>query len=52
MYQRCFVKNVKNLTSKQTFAKWQAILSAFDFKIEYIKGSSISLPNFLTQEFL
>ena len=45
-------KNVKNLVSKQIFARWQAILSAFDFEIEFIKGESNSLPDFLTREFL
>jgi hypothetical protein len=32
-------KDVENIASKQIFARWQAILSAFDFDIEYIKGS-------------
>ena len=45
-------KDVKNLVSKQIFARWQAILSAFDFEIEFIKGSANSLPDFLTREFL
>lgn len=30
-------KNVKNLVSKQISARWQAILSNFDFDIEHIK---------------
>jgi len=34
------------------FARWQAILSAFDFDIEFIKGESNSLPDFLTRKFL
>ena len=46
------LKDVKNLVSKQIFARWQAILSAFDFDIEFIKGDSNSLPDFLTREFL
>nr|KYP66575.1 Enzymatic polyprotein [Cajanus cajan] len=45
-------KDVKNLTSKQIFARWQAILSIFDFEIEYIKGTSNTLPDYLTREFL
>jgi hypothetical protein len=45
-------KDVKNLVSKQIFARWQAILSVFDFDIEFIKGDSNSLPDFLTREFL
>jgi len=45
-------KDVKNLVSKQIFAHWQAILSAFDFDIEFIKGESNSLLDFLTREFL
>ena len=45
-------KDVQNLVSKQIFARWQAILSVFDFEIEFIKGSSNVLPNFLSQEFL
>jgi len=45
-------KDVKNFASKQIFARWQAILSVFDFEIEYIKGTSNSLPDYLTREFL
>jgi hypothetical protein len=45
-------KDVKNIASKQIFARWQAILSAFDFDIEYIQGSQNSIPDFLTREFL
>jgi len=45
-------KDVQNLVSKQIFARWQAILSAFDFEIEFIKGINNSLPDFLTREFL
>lgn len=45
-------KVVKNLVSKQNFTRWQAILSAFDFEIEFIKGENSSLPDFLTREFL
>jgi len=45
-------KDVQNLVSKQIFAKWQAILSAFGFEIEFIKGINNSLPDFLTREFL
>jgi hypothetical protein len=45
-------KDVENIASKQIFARWQAILSVFDFDIEYIKGSENSIPDFLTREFL
>lgn len=45
-------KDVKNLTSKQIFARWQAILSVFDFDIEYINGINNSLADFLSREFL
>jgi len=45
-------KKVKNLVSKQIFARWQAILSSFHFKIEFIKGENNSLLDFLTREFL
>ncbi|KAL2518028.1 Enzymatic polyprotein [Abeliophyllum distichum] len=45
-------KDVKNLVSKQIFARWQAILSCFDFSIEFIKGENNSLPDLLTREFL
>ncbi|ESQ51061.1 hypothetical protein EUTSA_v10023170mg [Eutrema salsugineum] len=44
-------KDVKNLASKKIFAGWQAILSIFNFDIEYIKGDSNSVPDFLTREF-
>lgn len=33
-------KDVKNLVSKQVFARWQEILSVFDFEIDFIKGTS------------
>ena len=45
-------KDVQNLVSKQSFARWQAILSVFDFDIVYIKGETNSIPDFLTREFL
>jgi len=45
-------KDVQNLVSKQILARWQAILSSFDFDIEFIKGAHNSLPNFPTREFL
>jgi len=45
-------KDVQNLVSKQIFARLQAILSAFDYEIEFIKGENNSLPDFLTREFL
>ena len=45
-------KDIKNIASKKIFAKWQAILSHFDFQIEYIKGENNSIPNFLSREFL
>ena len=45
-------KDVQNLVSKQIFTRWQAILSVFDFEIEFIKGSSNVLPDFLSREFL
>ena len=44
-------KDVQNLVSKHIFARWHAILSVFDFKIEFIKGSSNVLPDFLSREF-
>ena len=45
-------KDVQNLVSKQIFARWQAILSSFDFDIEFIEGVNNSLSDFLTREFL
>jgi len=45
-------KDVKNIASKQIFARWQAILSVFYFDIEYIKGINNFIPDFLTREFL
>ncbi|GAV59096.1 hypothetical protein CFOL_v3_02629, partial [Cephalotus follicularis] len=44
-------KDVKNLASKEKFAGWQGILSAFDYMIEHIKGDSNSLLDYLTREF-
>jgi len=45
-------KDVQNLVSKHIFARWQALLSCFDFEIEHIKGEKNCLPDFLTREFL
>uniref|UniRef100_A0A151UHI4 Enzymatic polyprotein n=1 Tax=Cajanus cajan TaxID=3821 RepID=A0A151UHI4_CAJCA len=45
-------KDVKNLVSKQIFARWQSLISCFDFEIEFIKGKNNSIPDFLTREFL
>ena len=45
-------KDVQNLVSKQFFPRWQAILFVFDFEIEFIKGSSNVLPDFISPEFL
>ena len=45
-------KDIENIASKHIFARWQSILSIFDFEIEYIKGSQNSIPEFLTREFL
>ena len=45
-------QDVKNIASKQIFARWQSILSIFHFDIEYIKGEQNSIPDFLTREFL
>ena len=45
-------KDVENIASKHIFARWQAILSVFDFYIEYIKGSQNTILDFLTREFL
>jgi hypothetical protein len=45
-------KDVENLASKQILARWQAILSIFDFNIEYIKSELNCIPDFLTREFL
>lgn len=45
-------KDVKNLVSKHIFARWQSLLSFFDFEIEHIEGIKNSLPDFLTREFL
>ena len=41
-------KDVQNLVSKQIFARWKAILSVFNFEIEFIKGTSNVLPDFLS----
>ena len=42
----------KTLHQKFFFARWQALLPVFDFDIEYIKGVSNSIPDFLTHEFI
>ena len=45
-------KDVQNITSKQIFARWQAILPVFYFDIEFIEGTQNNIPDFLTREFL
>ena len=45
-------KDVQNLVSKESFARQHAIVSVFDFDIEYTKGETNSIPDFLTREFL
>ena len=45
-------KDIKNLASKQIFARCQDELSSFNFEIDYNKGESNSLTYFLTMEFL
>ena len=47
--QEMLQNDVQNLVSKQIFARWQAILFVFDFEIEFIKGSSNVLPDFLSR---
>ena len=42
----------KTLHQNKFFARWQAILSIFDFDIEFIEGTQNSIPDFLTREFL
>ena len=39
-------KDVKNLVAKNIFAGWQAQLSSFEFRIEYIKGENNSLADY------
>jgi hypothetical protein len=46
-------KDDNNIASKQIFTKFKVILSSlnyFDFKIEYIKRESNSIPDFLTHD--
>ena len=47
-----FENDVKNIISKQIFARWQTLLSNFDFQIKFIKGENNSFPDFLSREFL
>ena len=44
--------DVKNLVSEHIFARWQSLLSCFDFDIIHIKGNKNSLPDFPTRDFL
>jgi hypothetical protein len=45
-------KYVENIASKQNFAQWQPILSAFKFDIEYIKSFDNLILDVLIPEFL
>ena len=47
-----FNKDFKHDVSKQMFARWQAHLAPFNFSIEYIKGETNSLPDFLSREYI
>jgi len=44
-------KHVAYLVSKQIVARWQDILSTFDFEIEFLDYVNNSSPDFLTREF-
>ncbi|KAK9705176.1 hypothetical protein RND81_07G038600 [Saponaria officinalis] len=55
LYNQHFTINLidfKHDVSKQMFARWQAHLAPFDFKIVYKKGEDNHLPDFLTREYL
>ena len=41
-------KDVQNIVSKHIFARWQVIRSVFYFEIEFIKGDSNFLIDFLS----
>ena len=41
-------KDVQNIVSKHIFARWQVIWSVFYFEIEFIKGDSNFLIDFLS----
>lgn len=45
-------KDVKNLVSKHIIARWQSLLSRFDFEIEHIEWIKNYIQDFLTWEFL
>ena len=47
MQKKFCKKDDQNLVSKQIFARWQAILSVFDFEIEFITGNlkNLNLKN-------
>ena len=45
-------KDEKIVVSKQIFARWQAILSCFDFEVVPIKGKQNPLADYLSREFL
>jgi len=47
-----FNKDFKHDASKLIFARWQAQLAPFDFKIQYKKGIDNSLHDFLSCEYL
>ena len=50
--KKFYKKMFKIWFQNRFFARWQAILSIFYFEIEFIKGSSNVLPDFLSCEFL
>ena len=47
-----YKKTSKILQVSKYLPDGKAILSIFDFDLEYIKGSQNSIPDFLTREFL
>ena len=45
-------KDVQNIAPNQIFARWQAILSVFDFYIEFIEETQNSIPECQVHEVL
>ena len=49
--KRCLTKRCQKLSFKTNICQMQAIMSCFDFDIEFIKGDQNFLLLFLTREF-
>ena len=49
--QKVLTKDIKK-AGEAKFAKWQALFTNFNFRVEHIKGKYNNLPNFLIRKYI